>query len=218
MPTVIENTRTNPFVGLRPFRSDEGPLFFGRLEQSTELLEKLHHTRFLGVVGSSGCGKSSLIRAGLIPKLKAGFLVSDRSRWRVAVLQPGAAPLANLATALLTAAEMNEAPVSSQPAPPPPDRVAGLVTALRRSGAAAVRLLTPALGETNANLLLLIDQFEELFHFGIASQNPDKRDEATIFVSAMLELTRQDTLPIYAVMTMRSDYLGECDNFFGLPE
>jgi len=219
MPTVIDNTRTNPFVGLRPFRSDEGQLFFGRLEQATELLEKLHHTRFLGVVGSSGCGKSSLIRAGLIPKLKAGFLVSDRSRWRVATLQPGAAPLANLAAALLTAAEKNEAPVNSRPAPPPPDQVAGLVTALRRSGAAAaVKLLTPALGETNANLLLLIDQFEELFHFGIASQNPDKRDEATIFASVMLELTRQDTLPIYAVMTMRSDYLGECDNFFGLPE
>jgi len=219
MPTVIDNTRTNPFVGLRPFRSDEGQLFFGRLEQATELLEKLHHTRFLGVVGSSGCGKSSLIRAGLIPKLKAGFLVSDRSRWRVAVLQPGAAPLANLAAALLTAAEMNEAPVSSQLTPPPPDQVADLVTALRRSGAAAaVKLLTPALGEDNANLLLLIDQFEELFHFGIDSQDPDKRDEATIFVSVMLELTRQDTLPIYAAMTMRSDYLGECDNFFGLPE
>ena len=219
MPAVIDNTRTNPFVGLRPFRSDEGQLFFGRLEQATELLEKLHHTRFLGVVGSSGCGKSSLIRAGLIPKLKAGFLVSDRSQWRVAALQPGAAPLANLAVALLTAAEMNEAPVNSQPTPPPPDQVANLVSTLRRYGAAAaVRLLTPPLGETNANLLLLIDQFEELFHFGIDSQDPDKRDEATIFVSVMLELTRQDTLPIYVVMTMRSDYLGECDNFFGLPE
>ena len=170
MPTVIDKTRTNPFVGLRPFRSDEGQLFFGRLEQATELLEKLHHTRFLGVIGSSGCGKSSLIRAGLIPKLKAGFLVSDRSRWRVATLQPGAAPLANLAVALLAAAEMDEAPVNSQPTPPPPDQVVNLVSALRRYGAAAaVKLLTPPLGETNANLLLLIDQFEELFHFGIDS-------------------------------------------------
>ncbi|HVG20009.1 MAG TPA: hypothetical protein VNI02_13245, partial [Blastocatellia bacterium] len=66
---------TNPFVGLRPFEASEGLLFFGRRDQTMELLERLHKTRFLSVVGSSGCGKSSLVRAGLIPKLKAGFLV-----------------------------------------------------------------------------------------------------------------------------------------------
>src|SRR4051794_37354803 len=65
----------NPFVGLRPYKSEESVLFFGRHKQIVELLQQLHRTRFLAVVGSSGCGKSSLIRAGLIPKLKAGFLV-----------------------------------------------------------------------------------------------------------------------------------------------
>ena len=47
----------NPFVGLRTFTSDESPLFFGRGEQTAELLQKLHETRFLAVLGSSGCGK-----------------------------------------------------------------------------------------------------------------------------------------------------------------
>src|ERR1043165_9559180 len=93
----------NPFVGLRPFESEESLLFFGRREQATELLQRLHATRFLAVVGSSGCGKSSLVRTGLIPKLKAGFLVEERDLWRIATMKPGDAPLENLAVSLLEA-------------------------------------------------------------------------------------------------------------------
>ena len=73
----------NPYVGLRPFEMDESLLFFGRTEQTMELLQRLHRHHFLAVVGSSGCGKSSLLRAGLIPLLKAGFLVNDSDLWSV---------------------------------------------------------------------------------------------------------------------------------------
>jgi excinuclease UvrABC ATPase subunit len=59
----------NPFVGLRPFENDESLLFFGRQAQTLELLQRLHNHHFVAVVGSSGSGKSSLIRAGLIPAL-----------------------------------------------------------------------------------------------------------------------------------------------------
>src|SRR5215813_10824266 len=79
----------NPFVGLRPFNTDESILFFGRREQTIELMEKLHETHFIAVVGSSGCGKSSLVRAGLIPNLRAGFLTEDRDHWLVAMMKPG---------------------------------------------------------------------------------------------------------------------------------
>src|SRR5437763_14549111 len=72
---------SNPFVGLRPFESEESVLFFGRDQQIVELMRQLHRTHFLAVVGSSGCGKSSLIRAGLIPTLKAGLLVERHERW-----------------------------------------------------------------------------------------------------------------------------------------
>src|SRR5437762_2480226 len=93
----------NPFIGLRPFDSTEGLLFFGRDEQTIELMQQLHHSHFLAVVGSSGCGKSSLIRAGLVPKLKGGFLVVSPSKWRFATMKPGKSPLLNLAAALLKA-------------------------------------------------------------------------------------------------------------------
>ncbi len=220
MPTVTTTTESpsvandalssrprNPFVGLRPFNTDESILFFGRRQQTVELMEKLHRTHFIGVVGSSGCGKSSLIRAGLIPNLKAGFLVEDRDRWLVAMMKPGDAPLHSLATTLI---ETQSAVRNSQSA-------IEMADVIRAGGAqAVVESLMPQLADTN--LLLLVDQFEEIFRFGVESGEAEKRGEAADFVSIMLELGRQRRLPIYVVMTMRSDFLGDCDNFYGLPE
>ncbi|HEX8424457.1 MAG TPA: hypothetical protein VF634_13650, partial [Pyrinomonadaceae bacterium] len=220
----------NPFVGLRPFESGEGLLFFGRREQIVELLQQLHRTRFLSIVGSSGCGKSSLIRAGLIPKLKGGFLIEDKDQWLKATMKPGDAPLHNLALAVLGALS---------DAPPSEAEVKSLVEEIEVSGLQAlVERLTPRLEHADTNFLLLVDQFEEIFRFGsyaeddagtdapadLAKQRVEatdrerRRDEAAEFVSLMLGLAQQKTLPIYVVMTMRSDFLGDCDAFYGLPQ
>lgn len=201
---------SNPFVGLRPFDTHESLLYFGRREQTIELLQKLHTTRFLAVVGSSGCGKSSLIRAGLIPKLKAGFLVADRDEWRVAVMRPGEAPLANLAEAVIASIAGRAASEAERKA---------LLAKMSEAGARAIlEQLAPALADTDVNLLLLVDQFEELFRFALSSQSQRQREEAADFVATMLRLSEQQELPIYVVLTMRSDFIGECDNFYGLPE
>ena len=90
----------NPFPGLRPFETDEYNLFFGREGQSDELLARLGRTRFLAVVGTSGSGKSSLIRAGLIPAIYGGLMSGAGSSWRIAVMRPGHDPVGNLAQAL----------------------------------------------------------------------------------------------------------------------
>ena len=193
----------NPFVGLRPFDSDEGLLFFGRRKQTIELMQQLHRTRFLAVVGSSGCGKSSLIRAGLIPKLNAGFLVEDRDRWRVATMKPGDGPLRNLASAICATREPAARAAFT-------GEVDALVEAIRVGGAQAVgEYLTPPLAESDTNLLLLVDQFEEIFRFGLHTDRAERRDEAADFVSIMLALSEQRELPVYVVMTMRSDFIGE---------
>jgi AAA ATPase domain/D-alanyl-D-alanine carboxypeptidase len=199
----------NPFVGLRPFESEESLLFFGRREQAIELLQRLHETRFLAVVGSSGCGKSSLVRAGLIPKLKAGFLVEECDLWRNATMKPGDAPLENMVVSLLEAVarEASKANINE------------LVEAIHEEGAQAIiAYLQKTLGSEDANLLLLVDQFEELFRFALRDDDAVKRNEAEEFVALLLELAAQRELPIFVVITMRSDFIGDCDNFFGLPE
>src|SRR5215510_1406942 len=196
----------HPFVGLRPFNSDEALLFFGRGEQTIDLLQQLHRTHFVAIVGSSGCGKSSLVRAGLIPKLKAGFLAEDRDQWLVAVMKPGDTPLRNLAAALIGTIQAGG---DAKPC----------AEAIRVGGAQAImEMLSPALDDSDANLLLLVDQFEEIFRFGVESGKPEQRAEAEDFVSILLALAEQRRTPIYVVMTMRSDFLGDCDNFYSLPE
>ena len=86
--------KSNPFPGLRPFRTDERHLFFGREAQTAELLQRLRSTRFLAAVGPSGSGKSSLVLAGLIPELHGGMMVKAGSHWEILVMRPGGNPLA----------------------------------------------------------------------------------------------------------------------------
>jgi energy-coupling factor transporter ATP-binding protein EcfA2 len=89
-----------PYPGLRPFRRDETDLFFGREAQIEAMLAKLESHRFLAVVGVSGCGKSSLVQAGLLPALEAGFLSDAGPDWRMAIMHPGETPFKRLAEAL----------------------------------------------------------------------------------------------------------------------
>src|SRR5437588_13074885 len=97
---MAQEPASNPFPGLRPFETSEGYLFFGREEQSKELLQRLQQIRLLAVVGTSGSGKSSLVRAGLVPLLYGGWLPAAGSHWRVATFRPGDEPIRNLAHAL----------------------------------------------------------------------------------------------------------------------
>src|SRR6478752_8123359 len=92
-------SRFNPFPGLRPFEPDEDHLFFGREREIDELLRRLRTARFVAVVGTSGSGKSSLVRSGLIPALESGFMAGAGSSWRIAVLRPGEDPIGHLADA-----------------------------------------------------------------------------------------------------------------------
>src|SRR3954469_7138567 len=98
-----ETQPTNPFPGLRPFRSDEHHLFFGREEQTAALLQLLRTNRFLAVVGTSGSGKASLVRAGMIAGLHGGTMTRAGSAWEVLLLRPGGSPTENLARAMVEA-------------------------------------------------------------------------------------------------------------------
>ncbi|HSN88088.1 MAG TPA: AAA family ATPase, partial [Thermoanaerobaculia bacterium] len=204
----------NPFPGLRPFGADEAHLFFGREEHVDELLEKLRSNRFVAVVGSSGSGKSSLVLAGLFPALDGGAL---GAQWRIASLRPGRHPIANLARALRHPA------VSGSPVPEDPDpgdialELGFAEAALRRSHLGLIEAVRELALQPGESLLLLVDQFEEIFRYQTAPAGPES-SEADAFVPLLLEAVRQSEVPIHVILTLRSDFLGQCVRFPGLPE
>jgi WD40 repeat protein len=197
----------NPFPGLRPFAAEEDFLFFGREQQTNELLELLRVHRFLAVVGTSGSGKSSLVRAGLLPALFGGTMVSVGSRWEVAVMRPGGDPIKNLAQSLIDCDLYD---------PDDPESLPRIMATLRRSRNGLVEAIRQSdLGERH-NLLLVVDQFEELFRF--RADSIEQQEVASEFAQLLLNAANAKDLPIYVTLTMRSDYLGECAQISGLAE
>jgi len=203
----------NPFPGLRPFEFDESHLFFGRDGQSEQLIAKLSRTHFLAVVGTSGSGKSSLVRAGFLPALWGGFMTSAGSTWRVAIMRPGNDPIGNLARAL-NAPDVFGSEVEENVA----IQTAIAESTLRRGSLGLVDTLRQAVVVEGENLLIVVDQFEEIFRFARVTEGEQYGNEAAAFIKLLLAAASQREVPIYVVLTMRSDYLGDCSQFWGLPE
>lgn len=115
----MSRQQLQPYPGLRPFERYESKVFFGRQQQVDELLHRLKKQKFLAVLGASGSGKSSLVRAGLLPGLEKGYMGEVGSRWRIAELRPGDAPFERLAEGLKEIPSVSRAARSPLPNPPP---------------------------------------------------------------------------------------------------
>lgn len=194
-----------PYPGLRPFEEADHPLFFGREEQVGGLLGLLEDASLVAVVGASGSGKSSLVKAGLLPVVRQGFLLGTED-WIVAVARPGEEPygcLAHQLAAVLPAAEPE------------------LLQALRRSDRGLVGACELAKVGAETRFLVVVDQFEELFGFRRAvagAESPISRDQAAAFVAMLLRTAAEPEGRIRVILTMRSDFIGDCEAFLGLPE
>lgn len=204
---------SNPFPGLRPFEPDEDYLFFGREREIDELLRRLGTRRFLSVVGTSGSGKSSLVRSGLIPSLHSGSSLKAGSSWRVAMLRPGEDPIGSLAAAL----DARDVLGTTDPSMADTNRVM-LDATLRRGTLGLVDAIRLAHIPRDDNVLIVVDQFEELFRFQRSRHIANARDEAVAFVKLLLDAAGQTDVPVYVVLTMRSDFIGDCMAYPGLPE
>jgi energy-coupling factor transporter ATP-binding protein EcfA2 len=197
--------RTRPYVGLRYFEETDASLFYGRDEHTTELLGKLARNRFVAVLGSSGSGKSSLVRAGLLPELRSGMIPQAGPRWIVVEFKPGNAPLLELAEALRSSLDVADARTLLEEGPL---GIANAVAAARLAG--------------NTNVLVIADQFEEVFRFQREERDRGRETEAIqqcqALVRRLLDATTESDLAVYVLVVMRSDYLGECSRFPELPE
>ncbi len=198
----------NPFPGLRPFKIEESHLFFGREGQSDEVLLKMSKSRFVGVIGPSGSGKSSFIYCGVLPILYGGFLTDTSPNWEVIVTRPGANPIDNLAEALLGASKEYAAAEAED------KKIKRTIvsTLLRSSSLGLVEAIQQSRRSEDINYLILVDQFEELFRFR-DSTDPNSVNETLGFVNMLMEAVNYEDSPIYVAITMRSDFIGDCAQF-----
>ncbi len=206
MNGVDQLVSQNPFPGLRPFGEGEDDRFFGRRQQIIDLAERIEDVQFLAVAGSSGCGKSSLVRAGLLSELTRRAANGTGSQWRFAILRPGNTPIANLAENLL--------PVISHSGTGEPLHTGALQGRLRQGGLGLVEAVKMARLEANVRILVVVDQFEEIFRF----KRMTDADEARAFIKLLLNAAEDAASPVSVVITLRSETLGCCDDFLGLPE
>jgi len=188
-----------PYVGLRAFERADAELFFGRDAAVQRLVDLLADRRTVTVVGPSGSGKSSLVRAGLLPALASGA-IPDADTWPVAVVVPGQRPLVALAASLVA--------VVGQDAVATHDRamVDDLADRLTDDPAAldieARQILATTGADPAARILLVLDQAEELF-------TVSDRDQSAALLGAVAAAVRTHDRHVAVVATMRADFYAQ---------
>ena len=183
-PAPGEAAVVNPYKGLRSYEEADTGDFFGRDTLTRELVARLGENRFLAVVGPSGSGKSSVVKAGLVPTLRQGALPGS-DNWYVAMMTPGTHPLEELELALW--------PIAVDPPP-------SLVDPMQRDTRGMLRTIRRILPrEENVQLVLVIDQFEELF----TMVDEERRAH---FLNSLLEATVDRQSPLHVVVTLRADF------------
>jgi WD40 repeat protein/DNA-binding SARP family transcriptional activator len=178
---------TNPYKGLRPFGEADALDFFGRDALVDRLVARLGETvegnRFLGVVGPSGSGKSSAVRAALVPALRAGAIPGSDT-WFIVEMMPGAYPFEELEAALLRIATN------------PPPTLVDLLQGDRGLAGAVDRVLPPG----GSELLLVVDQLEELF------THVDDEETRARFLAWLASAATDPRSRVRVLVTLRADH------------
>ncbi len=225
---MFDEQQICPYTGLRSFTEEESLYFKGRDEDIDQATAQLQKNKFLMLTGASGDGKSSLIYAGIIPNARAGFLKSRYTQWCVADFRPERTPFENLAKSL---ARQLDIPDTQIVAAELSHGFSALVDLYKNSKRfvdtdaldwqAADDKGRAAIKREAANLIVLVDQFEEFFTNPENYHQGQPSRESNLVLNLLLETARialEEDLPIYVVFTMRSDYIGQCAAFRGLPE
>lgn len=199
-----------PYPGLRPFEKAEWPIFRGRDRLIQDILTILADNHFVSVIGPSGSGKSSLVRAGVLATLERRHSRMG-VRWRTGTMRPGASPLWSMADGMLRSLRPDLVAADGELPAAEVARLRVLIDA-SEDGLAAV---AQQLGlEEEENFLLLVDQFEEIFRYRSDQEDPER----TRLIEVLLAVANSKPSGIYIITTMRSEYLGDCARFKGLAE
>ncbi|MCE9539402.1 MAG: hypothetical protein K8R85_09310 [Bacteroidetes bacterium] len=224
----MQEEKICPYPGLRPFNEEESIFFRGREEHIEKITSQLQERKFVMLTGASGDGKSSIVYAGVIPNARAGFFKAKFNNWLIADFRPERSPLKNMAIALAeklgyTDIEHVEKELSFG--------FSSLINLYKKSPFyldyngqiwnSADEQDQKKLKRKAANLFILVDQFEEFFTNSENYNNGKASVNAQAVINLLLETAKialAEDLPIYIICTMRSDYVGQCAVFRGLPE
>ncbi|EKQ67200.1 WD40 repeat-containing protein [Leptolyngbyaceae cyanobacterium JSC-12] len=197
-----------PYRGLEPFEEGHAEYFFGREHLTDQLLNKLRTENFVAIVGASGSGKSSLVRAGLVYKLQRGQALSGSHQWQIRVITPTEHPMKSLANAFMN------------PATTAVDRAEQLRRAemfLQEGTSGLTQLIRASLIAENKStrMVLIIDQFEEIFTL---CQGPNADRDRHRFFNCLLAAAREASDQFSLVIVLRADFFSKCLLYKGLAE
>jgi WD40 repeat protein len=216
-PKVTSAADICPYRGLEFFDEVHAEYFFGREDLTDQLIDRLRTGQFVAVVGASGSGKSSLIRAGLIWQLRQGRKFSGSDRWRVKLITPTEHPIHSLAAAFIDP-ELTELERAEQ--------LRRAETFLQDGGTGLAQLVRATLSaewSTNSgfqtqprpSLLLVIDQFEEVFTL---CQGPQVERERLQFFNCLVEALKYAEDYLRIVVVLRADFFGKCSLYEALAQ
>ncbi len=201
--TVI---KSNPFPGLRAYRPDEGHLFFGRMESTIKVVARLKDNRFVSVIGASGSGKSSLVLSGVIPALIREN-TEGKKLWSYLVFRPDVNPIDNLAAELSTLSASAGFTQLSQ---------ASIAASLHNRSEGITDVINKIRKSLRQQIVIVIDQFEEIFRYSPVSTRGKEGDEATDFIDLLVNAVQQPDQGLYLIFTIRAEYVSECSRFHTL--
>lgn len=196
-----------PYPGLAAFDQARAHLFFGRNDHIGQIVDRLTRQRFQVVMGPSGAGKSSLVHAGIVPRLASGLVDGAVRDWRVVSCTPGADPIGRLIAAL-----------HRELADPADPGSAERIDVVLRDNVGGLAQLGVMQFEEHEGLLVVVDQFEELFRYADQPGPRNSRDAVDHFVALLTTAALQEAANISVVITIRSEFLGRCTEVIGLVE
>ena len=204
-----------PYPGLRPFTEEESIFFKGRDTHIRQIAKLLEENKMAFITGASGDGKSSMVYAGVLPYIRAGFTKAKFNSWLIFDFKPQRNPLASLAESAAKEMDM------------PQDY---MLRELKRGFATLANMYKNSeyyiesgddIANKGKNLLIIADQFEEVFTMKENFHDGTPSNDCYTAINLLLETIRiaiREDLPIYVIFTMRSDFISQCTVFKDLPE
>ena len=206
------DTTKNPFPGLRPFKFGESHLFFGREGQTENVVNKILDKHFVAIIGASGVGKSSFMSCGVLSDILEEN-EQEGNNWEVFMATPGNSPMHNLAKGLLNGIRSDKDQLENKTIADQAE-LEKLTAQLLESPEGLIQILQTR--NSASKYLLFVDQFEEVFRF--PPDDIDANESVKALVNLITTSIAQTEVPIYVVLSIRSDFIGDCARFPALTE